>query len=46
MFMSGYTDDAVMRHGVPGDVANFLQKPFSKDELLGAIRAALAERIV
>ncbi len=29
IFMSGYTDDAVMRHGVQEDGVAFLQKPFS-----------------
>jgi PAS domain S-box-containing protein len=29
LFMSGYTDDAVLRHGLAGKEASFLQKPFS-----------------
>jgi len=41
LFISGYTDDAVVRHGiVEGDVA-FLQKPFSMRSLLGKIREVL-----
>jgi two-component system, cell cycle sensor histidine kinase and response regulator CckA len=41
LFISGYTDDAVVRHGVvEGDVA-FLQKPFSMRSLLSKIREVL-----
>jgi len=29
IFMSGYTDDAVLRHGIQELAATFLQKPFS-----------------
>ena len=43
LFMSGYTDDAMLRHGLAGMEAGFLQKPFSPqilaqtvDELLKA----------
>ncbi len=41
LFISGYTDDAVVRHGVvEGDVA-FLQKPFSMRSLLSKVREVL-----
>ena len=39
VLMSGYTDDVVVRHGLPG--AGFLEKPFTRAELLRAVRAAL-----
>jgi hypothetical protein len=37
--MSGYTDDVVLRHGLPG--AAFLEKPFTRAQLLRTVRAAL-----
>jgi two-component system cell cycle sensor histidine kinase/response regulator CckA len=40
IFMSGYIDDAVMRHGVACSDA-FLQKPFAAEQLAQKIREAL-----
>jgi two-component system cell cycle sensor histidine kinase/response regulator CckA len=34
LFMSGYTDEAVARHGVLGPGSAFMSKPFPKDALL------------
>jgi PAS domain S-box-containing protein len=41
MFMSGYNDDAVLRHGVLAAKTAFLQKPFTQAELLQKVRATL-----
>ena len=41
LFMSGYTDDTVIRAGGLASGAWFLQKPFSPDELLARVRQAL-----
>ncbi|HEY5443766.1 MAG TPA: ATP-binding protein, partial [Pyrinomonadaceae bacterium] len=47
LYMSGYTDDAIVRHGVLEEGTAFIGKPFSPDalvlkigELLGAIQMA------
>jgi two-component system cell cycle sensor histidine kinase/response regulator CckA len=37
LFMSGYSDDAVLAHGVETASAQFIQKPFSMDALLAKI---------
>jgi CheY-like chemotaxis protein len=44
LFMSGYTDDAVLRRGVGDRETPFLQKPFGADDLARAIRDALSAR--
>ncbi len=42
IFMSGYTDDVVLRHGGrPGPDAVFLQKPVAAESLLRKLRQAL-----
>lgn len=41
IFMSGYTDDAVVRHGVLRGDCNYLQKPFTASRLAAKVRAAL-----
>jgi YesN/AraC family two-component response regulator len=43
MFMSGYTDDAIVRHGVLGSDQDFLQKPFSVAALASKISSVLKE---
>jgi two-component system cell cycle sensor histidine kinase/response regulator CckA len=40
LFMSGYIDDAVMRHGIAIS-DSFLQKPFTSDALAQKIRDIL-----
>jgi PAS domain S-box-containing protein len=44
LFMSGYTDDAIVRNGIQHDEVNFLQKPFTPAALASKVRAALDER--
>jgi two-component system, cell cycle sensor histidine kinase and response regulator CckA len=39
VFMSGYTDDVMLRHGVEGP--RLVQKPFDAQTLLSAVRSAL-----
>jgi signal transduction histidine kinase/ActR/RegA family two-component response regulator len=41
LFMSGYTEDVVIRHGVELGAVAFLQKPFSVEQLGQAVRRAL-----
>jgi two-component system, cell cycle sensor histidine kinase and response regulator CckA len=41
LFMSGYTEDHVLRHGVQDANVPFIQKPFSPSDLTGAIRRAI-----
>jgi PAS domain S-box-containing protein len=41
LFMSGYTDDAIVRHGVLRAGAAYLQKPFSPETLARKVREVL-----
>lgn len=41
IFMSGYTDDAITRHGVLETGINFIQKPFRPEELAKKVRQVL-----
>jgi CheY-like chemotaxis protein len=41
LYMSGYTDDAVLQHGVATEAMPFLQKPFTSADLAVAVRSLL-----
>jgi len=44
LFMSGYTDDSMVRHGLLEGELDLVGKPLSQDELLQRVRAALEQR--
>jgi FixJ family two-component response regulator len=41
LYTSGYTDDAIVHHGVLEPGTNFLQKPFSQATLAQKVREVL-----
>jgi two-component system cell cycle sensor histidine kinase/response regulator CckA len=42
LFISGYTDNAIVHHGILDSEIAFLQKPFSIDGLIGKVQEALS----
>jgi signal transduction histidine kinase/CheY-like chemotaxis protein len=43
LYMSGYTDDAIVHRGVLDEDANFIQKPFSPQTLASKVREVLGD---
>jgi nitrogen-specific signal transduction histidine kinase len=43
LYMSGYTDDAIVRHGVMAKGVNYIQKPFTVDALTKKVREVLEQ---
>jgi DNA-binding response OmpR family regulator len=41
IYMSGYTDDAITRHGVLEPGVTYVQKPFTPDALVRKVREVL-----
>ena len=41
LFMSGHTDDAILRHGVESSAVAFIEKPMTPDALLAKLRDVL-----
>jgi two-component system cell cycle sensor histidine kinase/response regulator CckA len=41
LYLSGYTDDAVLRHGILPNDTHFLQKPFALHDLASKVRTIL-----
>jgi DNA-binding NtrC family response regulator len=41
LFMSGYTNDTILHHGILHEGISFIQKPFSPDDLAKKVREML-----
>lgn len=44
--MSGYTNDAIVQHGVLDPGLNFVQKPFSPDTIARKVREVLDQPLI
>jgi CheY-like chemotaxis protein len=44
LFMSGYTDEAILQHGVLESDVAYLQKPITPEKLTRAVREVLSRR--
>ena len=45
LFMSGYTDDAIVRHGLLDEKLNFIQKPFDSSSVARKVREVLDSQV-
>ena len=43
LFMSGYTDNEILRRGIRASETEFLQKPFTAETLCAAVRTVLSK---
>jgi two-component system cell cycle sensor histidine kinase/response regulator CckA len=43
LYMSGYTDDAIVHHGVLDPGTAFIEKPFTPDSIVRKVRSLLDE---
>jgi CheY-like chemotaxis protein len=46
LFMSGYTDNEILRRGIGTAERQFLQKPFTAEALIAAVQAALGNPVI
>jgi len=44
LYMSGYTDDVILRHGILEEGIAFIQKPFTLETLARRVREVLNKR--
>jgi len=44
LYMSGYTDDVILRHGILEEGIAFIQKPFTLETLTRKVREVLDKR--
>jgi CheY-like chemotaxis protein len=43
LYMSGYTNDAVLQHGIASEAVNFIQKPFTPSVMTSKVREILKQ---